>query len=84
MKDTLTKQDFIKWAKNLLIFSTPAILAFLSALQTHDFTFALGAGYSALAASGLDLYGKYRAGVESTVINQTVSTTVTPEVKVGE
>lgn len=70
MSDTLTREDIKKWAKNALIFSAPAIIAFLTSLQTNDFQFALGAGYSALLAAGLDLYGKYKSGV--------------PVVKVGE
>ncbi len=63
-KDHLSKEDVQKWAKNLLIFSIPAILAFLAALQTGGFTFAIGAGYSALLAAGIDLFRKYSAGVD--------------------
>lgn len=59
----MNKDDWKKWALNTVIFSIPALLAFLSALQTGgDFKFALGAGYSALIGSIIDFIKKYQAG----------------------
>jgi hypothetical protein len=45
-------KHWIKWS---VIFASPAIIAFLTALQTQDFSFALGAGYSALLSSLIGL-----------------------------
>lgn len=77
MSDTLNKSDIAKWIKETFIFSIPAILAFLVAFQNGaDVKFALGAGYSALVASLINLYGKYKAGTP----NLPTKTVVTPEV----
>lgn len=63
-KDTLNTSDLIKWVKETLIFSTPAILAILVALQGGlDWRLALGAGYSALLAALINLLKKYSSGV---------------------
>lgn len=69
----LNQADLMKWLKNTLLFSSPAILAVLVALsgsisQGHlfptrvDLTFALGAGYSAMLGSLIDLFRKFSAG----------------------
>lgn len=86
MKDTLTREDLKRWGKNVLIFSSPALLAFCYALQTGGFTFALGAFYSALLAALIDLLRKYSSGVEQTTVNQPTTTTPVTTVltKVGE
>lgn len=61
-KNKLIKQDMIKWTKNTLLFSSPAIIAFLTVLQGGgSFEFALGAGYSALTAAIIDLLKKFIA-----------------------
>ena len=67
----LDKRDWKQWGKNFLLFSSPAILAVLIALQgaiTNDnflptkeqILFAAGAGYSAILASLIDLFQKYK------------------------
>lgn len=66
MKDTLTKEDIKKWLKNTLVFSLPAVLVLLSSLQSGgDLHIALGAAYSALLASLIDLLRKYSSGTEN-------------------
>lgn len=67
IKDTLTREDMKKWARNVFIFSSPSLLVFLMALQTGDFQVALGAFYSALLASLIDLIRKYSAGIDEEV-----------------
>ncbi|HEX2910378.1 MAG TPA: hypothetical protein VH186_06185 [Chloroflexia bacterium] len=66
VKDDLNYQDVKKWATNTFIFSIPTLLAFLQGLQTNDFKFALGAAYSAMLCSLIDLLIKYKTGVEAT------------------
>ena len=62
-KNSLSREDVGKWLKNTMIFSAPALLAFLVALQGgSDMQFALGAGYSALIGATIDLIKKYQAG----------------------
>lgn len=64
MKNNLNKQDWKKWAKNTLLFSSPAILAFLLAVQSGaDLDFAKGAALQAFLASSIDLLRKFREGV---------------------
>lgn len=70
-KDTLTTSDWKKWGMNVLIFSSPTILAFLIALQgafvdgelptKQHLMFAFGAAYSAFIAALIDLFKKYKA-----------------------
>lgn len=55
----LIKQDILKWAKNILIFSGPAIVIGLGALQTNEPKIALMAFGQALYAAVLDLIKKY-------------------------
>lgn len=62
-KNNLNTEEWEKWAKNTLLFSTPAILAVLLALQSgQNVELAVGAGYSALLAAVIDLIKKYRQG----------------------
>lgn len=66
-KDSLTREDLIKWSKNVLVFSIPALLAFLIALQGKDIThtqltIAGGMALQAVIASLIDLLKKYSAG----------------------
>lgn len=64
VKNNLNKQDIKKWAKNTVLFSSPAILAFLLAVQSGaDLDFAKGAAAQAFLASSIDLLKKFRAGV---------------------
>lgn len=59
MKKKLTGRKMKRWLLNTLIFSSPALLAFLTALQgTTDFKFALGAGYSSLIGICIDALRK--------------------------
>lgn len=63
-KDTLAWSDIRAWLKETFIFSIPAIVAILTSLAGGmDWRIALGAGYSALGTSLMNLYGKYKAGV---------------------
>ncbi len=56
----LTEQDLNKWTTNFIIFSMPALLIFLMTLQQKgDFAIAVGAMYSAILASVIDLLKKY-------------------------
>ena len=75
LEGELNKNDWKRWAKNLLLFSSPAILAVLIALQgmitnanflptKEQLLFAAGAGYSAILASLIDLFQKYKQGVK--------------------
>lgn len=62
-KFDLNLLDIKKWIKNTLLFSSPAIFAFLTALQGgQSLDFALGAAYSAVLAAGIDLTKKFIAG----------------------
>lgn len=61
-KFKLSSEDINKWIRNTLLFSSPAILAFLIALQGGaDFDFAKGAAFSALLGSAIDLVKKFIA-----------------------
>lgn len=60
--NTLNRTEALRWLKNTLLFSSPAILAFLTGLQSGDFRFALGAGYSALLSALIDLVRKFKEG----------------------
>ncbi len=70
--NSMNHGDWKQWGKNTLLFSAPALLAFLMTLQgavvqgsppTHEqLLFAFGAGYSALLGSIIDLVKKYTAG----------------------
>lgn len=58
----LNSEDVKRWGKNTLIFSTPAIIAGLIALQTNsDPKIAIGAMYQALIAAAIDLLRKFLA-----------------------
>ena len=60
----LTKTDVIQWIRETFFFSIPFLVAVLTALGNgHNWSFAIGAGYSALATSLMNLYGKFKAGV---------------------
>lgn len=61
-KNKLNRSEVKAWARNTLLFSSPALLAFLTALQGGSLEFALGAGYSALLASLIDLIKKFKEG----------------------
>lgn len=77
-KDTLNKADILKWAKNTLLFSLPAITVFLIALRGGvDPRLALGMAYQALIASSLDLLTKYSSGAPSNVSSTTTTSTIT-------
>ena len=43
------------WLKWSLVFASPAIVAFLTAIQSGDYQFALGAAYSAFLSSMIGL-----------------------------
>ena len=69
--DSLNKKDWKQVLRNFLIFSIPADLAILGALQVSfvnghfpptgvELIFALGAGYSALMASLIDILMKFK------------------------
>lgn len=65
-KDSLNWNDLRKWGKNSFLFSIPALLAYLTALQSGgSMSFAAGAAYSAILASSIDLLRKYSAGAET-------------------
>lgn len=72
--NSLNKDEIRAWKHETIVFSTPFLLAILNALSsafanrhglptTDDLVFALGAGYSALLASLINLLGKYKQGV---------------------
>jgi hypothetical protein len=64
MKNSLNKEDLKKWGRNVLIFSSPVVLAFLVALQSgSSLEMAKGAAIQALIAAGIDLFRKFRDGV---------------------
>lgn len=73
-KNELDTKDWKRYFRNLLLFSSPAILAVLVALQgfiTNDnflpskeqVIFAAGAGYSAILSSAIDLFQKWKNAV---------------------
>lgn len=55
----LIKQDIVKWAKNILVFSGPAIVIGLTALQAGDAKIAAVAFGQALYSAVVDLLKKY-------------------------
>lgn len=58
-KWSLNKYDLKKWGKNILIFSSPAIVAFLVALQSgSSLELAKGAVLQAFVATVIDLFRK--------------------------
>lgn len=60
-KKRLKKMNWKRWGRNLLLFSAPALLALLTALQGgSSLEFALGAAYSAFLGSLIDLVSKFR------------------------
>lgn len=62
-KNTLSKEDIKSWLMNLLVFSSPALIAFLTALQNGvDYKIAWGMLCQAFMASGIDLLIKLKAG----------------------
>lgn len=78
-KDSLNKTDLSKWLKNTFLFSIPALLALLGALQGGvDWKVALGFAGQALITSSIDLLRKYSAGVEGTNVPVIPSTVVDP------
>ena len=59
----LNEADVKKWVRNTLIFSAPAMLAFLMALQAGGSPeFAAGAAYSAFLAAGIGLRKEFIKG----------------------
>jgi len=74
-KNTLTWDDWDKWAKETLIYNIiPVALILLQTLQAAymahgnlpngtDFAIAFGASYGALLAAGINILGKYKQGV---------------------
>ena len=59
-KKELIKEDYIKWAKNLLIFSSGSIVVFLIVLQQGGtFQEATVALYGALINALIDLFRKW-------------------------
>lgn len=62
-KFNLNTADWKKWVRNTLLFSSPAILAFLVSLQAGgSFSLALGMASQALIAAGIDLTKKFIGG----------------------
>jgi len=60
----LNQQDITKWVNNFFIFCSPAIIIFLTTLQTGgDWRIAQGALYQAILASSIDLFQKLKSGV---------------------
>jgi hypothetical protein len=60
----LTREDITIWIRETFFFSVPFLVAILMSLSNgHAWPIALGAGYSALATSLMNLYGKYKAGI---------------------
>lgn len=62
VRNSLNSAETKRWAKNMLLFSSPALLAFLTGLQSGDYRFAFGAGYSALLSALIDLIRKFKEG----------------------
>ena len=66
-KYSLTTYDLERWVRNTIIFSIPALIATLTSLQSgQNLEFALGAGYSALLGSLIDLARKYNSETKYT------------------
>lgn len=66
-QDSLSNDDLRKWIANVLIFSSPSIVVFLTALQGGvDPKIALGFSLQALIAAAIDLLSKYKAGPDVT------------------
>lgn len=62
-KNSLNLADIKTWIEETLVFSSPAILAFLIALRGGmNWQMALGAGYSALLTAAINLLIKYKSG----------------------
>jgi hypothetical protein len=65
LANTMNREYWMKWANNVLIFSAPAVIIFLTALQQkNDLNLAWGAAYQALITALIDLLLKYKKGVE--------------------
>lgn len=65
-KNSLSQEDLARWAKNVLIFSSPALIAFLVALQSGmSLKQASLAIYPALMNAAIDLLKKYKTGPEA-------------------
>jgi hypothetical protein len=79
MKDSLSKDDWKKWGRNVFIFAIPALLAFLTALQTGNFMFAIGALYQVVIASLIDLLRKYSAGVDPLLLPNATGIVIVPK-----
>lgn len=63
-KNSLNRDELTRWGKNALIFSSPAVVAFLVALQSgSSLEMAKGAALQALLASLIDLFRKFRQGI---------------------
>lgn len=74
-KNTLTSADLEQWTKETIIYNlVPLALILLQTLQSaymahgglptgNDFAIAAGASYSALLAAGINILGKYKAGI---------------------
>ena len=64
-KFEFTKEDFVRWTNNIIIFSTPAVLAFLIALsQGVPLKQAAYALYIALVNAAIDLIRKWYSTTE--------------------
>jgi hypothetical protein len=60
-KNSLNLADMKQWAKETIIFSSPAIIIFLTTYQAKgDWHIALGAAYSAILTSLINLFSKYK------------------------
>lgn len=71
IKDTLSKEDLIKWGNDLIsYFFIPVAIVFLTSLQTGNFQVALGAAYGTTLACAINLLGKYKGGVEEPKTNE--------------
>lgn len=64
-KNTMTREDWEKWGKNVLTFSTPALLLFLTALAGgKTFQEASSVLYLAIINALIDLLKKYTSEVK--------------------
>lgn len=62
-KDSLSREDIIKWGKNVLIFFTPSLIVFLQAINNGvPVSLAFYALPGGIIASLLDLLIKFKAG----------------------
>lgn len=62
-KDSMTPQDWQNWGRNVLIFASPALIIFLTALANHtDLQVASGAALQAIIAALIDLLRKFSQG----------------------